>query len=77
MKPERRYDEHGPIVLMAEVDGYLMVRRPRMHPGVMTVKEWLALDPNPPSAGQETQSNADALNASGIKDHRQLGAGFW
>ena len=42
MKPKKimRYDEFGPIVLMASADSYFMVRRPHCEPFVMTTEQW-------------------------------------
>jgi hypothetical protein len=40
---EERHDNHGPIRLMAQADGYRMVRRPGAAPFVMTDREWQAL----------------------------------
>jgi hypothetical protein len=40
---EDRYDKHGRIRLMAEADGYVMVRRPRAYPFVLSRKEFDAL----------------------------------
>lgn len=39
---ERR-DCYGPLVWMAEADGWVMLRRPDGIPGAMSVKEWLSL----------------------------------
>lgn len=48
---ERRYDEHGELRLMAEVDGWLMVRRPGRIPFTMRRKEWDVLPADsPPSS---------------------------
>lgn len=40
---EQRYDELGLIVLMADVDGWVMVRRPGAAPRAMTKKWWESL----------------------------------
>ncbi len=45
--PEERHDAHGPIRLMAQADGYRMVRRPGAMPFVLTDREWAALDIDP------------------------------
>lgn len=42
---EPRSDEHGPLVYMANADGYVMVRRPRAVPFVMTETGWRKLAP--------------------------------
>ena len=46
---ERKYDQHGEVVFMAQADGWIMVRRPRCVPFTMTKNEWSALaDERPP-----------------------------
>lgn len=42
-----RYDKYGKLTCMAWADGYVMVRRPRAHPFVMTMKAWQALPTAP------------------------------
>lgn len=56
--PQARYDIIGKIVLMAEADGYVMVRRPRCIPMVMPSKKWLSLSREPvdPPAKKEIES---------------------
>lgn len=39
----RRYDDRGPIVLMAVAKGYVMVRRPGCIPFVLTERDWQAM----------------------------------
>ncbi len=46
-----RYDIHGAIRCMVVADGYLMVRRPRAAPFILTKKEWLMLSPQPVAIG--------------------------
>lgn len=41
------YDEHGQIRFMCESGGYVMVRRPRYIPFVLTLKEWAKLPKQP------------------------------
>lgn len=45
---EVRYDQYGAKRLMAEAEGYVMVRRPHAMPGVMSRKEWDALSTEAP-----------------------------
>jgi hypothetical protein len=40
---QTRRDPTGPIRLMAEADGYVMVRRPGCLPFVLSAANWLAL----------------------------------
>jgi hypothetical protein len=40
---QTRYDATGPIRCMAVAGGYLMVRRPRAAPFVVSAREWLLL----------------------------------
>ena len=40
---DRRYDESGPIVAMAVAKGYVMARRPKCVPFVLSVKAWFKL----------------------------------
>ena len=44
----KRYDRYGPIRLMVEYRGYLMVRRPHAVPFVLSDEDWnkLAAEPN-------------------------------
>lgn len=42
-KNETRYDRYGPIKLMAEVEHYVMVRRPRAMPFVMAATMYRTL----------------------------------
>ena len=42
------YDKHGLIRFMCESGGYVMVRRPRCMPFVLTLKEWAKLPKQPP-----------------------------
>lgn len=46
-KRERRWDRYGPLVKMAEADGWLLVRRPYCLPGAMSRREWDRLSPKP------------------------------
>jgi hypothetical protein len=47
---EERYDRHGAIRLMAQADGYFMVRRPGAAPFVLNTREWAALYMSPVSS---------------------------
>ena len=47
---EERYDRHGPVCLMAQADGYYMVRRPGAAPFVLNTREWAALFMSPVSS---------------------------
>lgn len=51
-----RYDRHGPIKLMVEHSGYLMVRRPHCGPFVLKVDEWEKL--------AEEAGNADKIETT-------------
>lgn len=42
-KSERRVDHIGPLRLMAEAEGYVMVRRPGCMPFLMSADKWRAL----------------------------------
>jgi hypothetical protein len=42
-KAERRFDKHGEIRLMAMVDGWCLVRRPRCTPFAISASDWLDL----------------------------------
>jgi hypothetical protein len=44
---ERRYDEYGALVKMAEADGWYLVRRPYKLPGAMSKQEWGRLSSSP------------------------------
>ena len=44
MAKEVRYDKHGELRLMAEAEGYVMVRRKRCSPFVLSRKEWDAIE---------------------------------
>lgn len=44
---DARYDVIGPIILMAWVDNYCMVRRPHRTLFVLREKEWYALSIKP------------------------------
>jgi hypothetical protein len=46
-KRERKYDRYGPIVKMAEADGWLLIRRPYRLPSAMSRKEWDRLSSKP------------------------------
>lgn len=52
---EFRYDRYGAIKKMAEVDGYVMIRRRRKLPCVITRKEWLALSVEPVASRDGTR----------------------
>lgn len=45
----QRYDALGPIRIMAEAEGYMMVRRPGRAPFVLEKRDWnsLSKEPNP------------------------------
>jgi hypothetical protein len=47
LKGEKRYDHDSEIRLMAEADGYVMVRKPGKMPFVRTRKEWDQLSRDP------------------------------
>lgn len=44
---ERRYDQYGPLVKMAEADGWYLIRRPYALPGAMHREEWERLSETP------------------------------
>lgn len=44
------YDEHGKIMHMVTSGGYVMVKRPRAMPFVLTLKEWAKLPKQPMAA---------------------------
>ena len=43
------YDEHEKIVHMVTSGGYVMAKRPRCAPFVLTLKEWAKIPKEPPS----------------------------
>ena len=46
-----RHDIRGKLRCMVVVDGYVMVRRPRAIPFVLSLKDWLLLSVDPVPAG--------------------------
>lgn len=48
------YDKHGKLMHMATSGGYVMVKRPRAMPFVLSLKEWAKLPKSPvePEAGK-------------------------
>ncbi len=48
MGPNVRYDQYGKLTALAAQDGWMMVRRPACVPFVIKVKDWIALDSEPP-----------------------------
>jgi hypothetical protein len=51
-----RFDERGLIKFMAQADGYVMVRRPRGMPFVLTANKWISqrIAPFPSASGDES-----------------------
>jgi hypothetical protein len=45
---EIRYDHNGPLRKMAEAEGYVMIRRPRMMPFALSLTDWLTLPTTQP-----------------------------
>jgi hypothetical protein len=43
------YDDHGKIVHMVTSGGYVMVKRPRCMPFILTLKEWAKIPKQPTS----------------------------
>lgn len=68
---ERRYDRYGPLVKMAEADGWYLVRRPHRLPGAMHKKEWDRLSAAPVRAEDEAKlmNNLErwGAGASGVR----------
>ena len=62
---ERRFDRYGPIVAMAEVDGWLLVRRPRKTPGAMSRNEWDGMSRVP--------VNAVDIERAALRERREEG----
>lgn len=44
------YDEHGKIMHMVTSGGYVMVKRPRCTPVVLSLKQWAKLSKEPVTA---------------------------
>jgi hypothetical protein len=51
-KRERRYDRYGPLVKMAEADGWYLIRRPYRLPRAMHYREWERLSKTPVVSGR-------------------------
>lgn len=47
VNPSPGYDAHGKIVHMVTSGGYVMVKRPRCAPFVLTLKEWAKIPKEP------------------------------
>lgn len=66
---EQRYDHIGPVRLMAQADGYRMVRRPGAMPFVLTDAEWAGLyidpPPDPPCGAQACKDVCDRIARHG------------
>jgi hypothetical protein len=55
---ETRYDHYGPLRAMAIADNYVMCRRPRCAPWVLSVKDWLKLSETDDCVGKSSAPRA-------------------
>jgi hypothetical protein len=54
------YDKYGKIVHMVTSGGYVMVKRPRTTPFVLSLKEWARISKTPDLFGpSESEGNGD------------------
>jgi len=67
-KGERRWNRHGELRLMAEAEGYVMVRRLGAAPFVCSRREWMAFAEQPPATGSPDSGNA--VKADGATHER-------